>query len=81
MCDYYDYLIKKDIKKTKNVQDDNFSVTWPVSFSFSSCGMRGTFSDLLWLYQGLFSDRYFIFGGKKENEYLGLSVTSATWYN
>lgn len=55
---YFTYLYDKGIKSTGNGLDRDFGITWPSRFTYSSCGLRGTFSDLKKLYEDIIGNKW-----------------------
>lgn len=56
--DYFEYLYNKDIKSTGNGLDWDFRITWPSRFTYSACGLRGTFSDLKKVYEDIIGNKW-----------------------
>ena len=55
--DYYDYLVENGILLSP-VQPKLTDRTWPMSFSHSACGLRGTFWDIIHLYRQIFCNKW-----------------------
>lgn len=54
---YFDYLSDSGIVLSP-VRQEKWDHTWPMAFSYSSCGLRGTFSDVIHLYHQIHDNQW-----------------------